>query len=206
MSLTKLCPKKLLEIIYAITQHGGRAYLVGGCVRDYLLGQLPKDYDTEVFGLSGDELQTILKWYGKVNYVGESFGVYKLNQEWDFSLPRRDSVGRKPTVEIDSSLSTTEAAARRDFTVNAVMYCPLQQMFIDPFGGQSDLKNRILRAPGPHFMDDPLRPLRGMQFAARFNMTLEPITASYCSYVASVYDKLPVERIWGRMVEMVYAR
>jgi len=180
-----------------------RPLLVGGCVRDWLLGLTPKDFDVEVYGTTWDELETRLKAHGPVQMVGRSFGVMKLrlgDTLHDFSLPRRESkLGRGHRgfqVEADPDLSEREAAARRDFTINALMVDPLKNEVIDFFNGCEDLKQGILRHTSPAFSEDPLRVLRGFQLAARFSCTLAPATVDLCRAMVDEFDTLPVERVW----------
>ena len=127
-------------IATAVKDRGGRALLVGGCVRDELLGRHPKDLDLEVFGLSGADLRTTLETFGRVDAVGESFAVYKVGG-LDVALPRRESKtgrGHKGfTVEGDPHLSYEDAARRRDFTINAISRDPLTDELIDPFNGRA---------------------------------------------------------------------
>ena len=135
-------PKDLGEILGS-TPELERAFLVGGCVRDWLLGESQKDYDVEVFGLDYGSLAKALRKWGKVDLVGQSFGVIKLTTQarntYDFSIPRKDSkrgVGHKGfAVTFEPNLSIEEAAARRDFTINAMMYDPREGKLLDPFGG-----------------------------------------------------------------------
>jgi tRNA nucleotidyltransferase (CCA-adding enzyme) len=111
----------------AVRDAGGRALIVGGWVRDEMLGLSPKDLDLEVFGLPSARLLPLLERFGPVNTVGESFTVYKIG-DIDVSLPRRESKtgrGHKGfSVEGDPNLSVTEAARRRDFTINAISRDP----------------------------------------------------------------------------------
>ena len=156
-----------------------RAYLVGGCVRDSLLGIVHKDFDLEVYGVGYETLARELSVHGRVDLVGKSFGVIKFSSpdggQWDFSLPRRDSkmsAGHKGfQVEFDPDIHPRDAASRRDFTINALMFDPRTGEYLDFFGGRHDLEKRVLRHTSPAFVEDPLRVLRGMQFAARFNLT-----------------------------------
>lgn len=160
-----------------IASCGGRALLVGGCVRDRLLGRAAQDIDCEVHGLSGGALFELLSRFGEVDRSGEAFGVYTLREAgFDFALPRleRRTGGRHADfcVEPVPDLDPARAAARRDFTVNAIMQDALTGEIIDPYGGADDLKAGVLRAvPGGQFEEDPLRVLRGAQFAARFCLT-----------------------------------
>ena len=204
--------EKTRQLARAVQPLGGRALLVGGFVRDALLGQNPKDADVEVYGLEADKLKSVLETLGRVDAVGESFRVLKLvwhakntngqreRFELDVSLPRRDrktGTGHKGfEVEGDPFATVEDAARRRDFTLNAILCDPLNSDILDPFGGQLDLQNRILRSvDAKHFGEDSLRVLRAMQFAARFELSIEPETVALCR--ATPLDDLPKERVWG---------
>lgn len=193
-----------LRAILAALRRAGRPRLVGGCVRDWLLGLDTKDYDVEVAGLDFDTMHRILAPFGATDVVGRSFGVIKLNlgeRTLDFCLPRRESktgAGHRGfAVAPDPTLSDAEAAARRDFTVNAIGYDPFTNQLIDPLGGQADLVARRLRHAGPGFADDPLRVLRAVQLAARFDLQLAPETAALARSISDTFIELPVERIWS---------
>jgi tRNA nucleotidyltransferase (CCA-adding enzyme) len=184
----------------------GRPRLVGGGVRDWLLGLTPKDFDVEVAGVDFETLHRTLAPFGSTDVVGRSFGVIKVRSrasgaEYDFSLPRRESktgAGHRGfAVEPDPSLSDAEAAARRDFTVNAIALDPFQGELIDPHDGQRDLAARVLRHTSPAFIEDPLRVLRAFQLAARFDFSLAPETVQLCRSIADAFTELPVERVWG---------
>lgn len=191
--------ERLHEVARAIAQAGGRALLVGGCVRDGLLGREGGDIDCEVHGLSQPALREILLRFGEVNRDGEAFGVYALPAlHADFALPRRERrTGARHTdftVELAPDLSPAQAAARRDFTVNAMMRDALTGELIDPYGGERDLAARVLRAvPGGQFEEDPLRVLRGAQFAARFGLQVEPGTLA-------AMRRMPVDALSGPRV------
>ena len=159
----------------------------------------------EVFGIPQDRLLTLLQSLGKVVPAGQAFPVYKLG-DVDVALPRRESKtgrGHKGfTVEGDPSMPFAEAARRRDFTINAIGWDPLTGEHLDPFSGRVDLSDRILRVVDPDtFADDSLRVLRAVQFAARFELTLDPETARICSAIA--LDDLPPERIWGEFEKLL---
>ena len=180
-----------------------RAYLVGGCVRDALLGIAHKDFDLEVYGVDYETLERALSAHGRVDLVGKSFGVIKFSGrsggQWDFSLPRRDSkmsAGHKGfEIEFDSGIEPREAASRRDFTVNALMFDPRSGEYLDFFGGREDLEKRVLRHTSLAFVEDPLRVLRGMQFAARFDLTPAAETVGLCQSIAHTFPELAVERV-----------
>jgi len=197
-------PSPLRAALSALRSAGGRPCLVGGCVRDWLLGLEPKDFDIEVFGLDYEAMGRALAPFGPTDLVGRSFGVLKVRldgAEYDFSLPRRESktgAGHRGfAIEPDPKLTEAEAAARRDFTLNAISYDPLENRVIDLHGGVNDLKKKILRHTGPAFVEDPLRVLRAFQLAARFEFTIAPETAALCRSIGDSYTELPVERVWG---------
>src|SRR5713101_5286897 len=198
-------PNLALMLARAIRDEGGRALVVGGRVRDELVGRGSKDLDLEVFGLPAARLRAILDRFGRVDTVGESFTVYKIG-DIDVSLPRRESrIGRGHkgfAVEGDPYLSIEEAARRRDFTINAISRDPLTGELIDPFGGRRDLDARILRTVDPNtFADDSLRVLRALQFAARFDLTIEEQTKALCRSLP--LDDLPSERVWGEIEKLL---
>jgi tRNA nucleotidyltransferase (CCA-adding enzyme) len=198
-------------IAAAVHDAGGRALIVGGWVRDRRRGHPSKDVDLEVFGIPQGRLLSLLTPFGRVEPVGQSFPVYKLVPvpgagEIDVSLPRRESKsgrGHKGfEVHGDPSMSIEEAARRRDFTINAIAWDPLTNAYEDPFNGMADLERRQLRAVDPKtFGDDSLRVLRAVQFAARFEFTLEDETAVLCRRIP--LDDLPAERIWGELEKLL---
>ena len=199
-----------VAVARAVDAAGGRALVVGGWVRDRLLGRPSKDVDIEVFGVEEARLPTLLSTLGRVEPVGQSFPVYKVMglaaHDVDVALPRRESKhghGHKGfVVQGDPSMSVREAARRRDFTVNAVAWDPLTGVYEDPFDGRADLADKVLRAVDPStFGDDSLRVLRAVQFAARFEFSLHPDTAALCRRIP--LDDLPPERIWGEFEKLL---
>ena len=194
-------PGRLLKIAGDIREAGGRAFLVGGWVRDALLGKSCRDYDVEVYDMAQDALVPILSKYGRTNLVGKAFGVIHLAMKGlslDFSFPRTESkVGyghRGFVVHTDEKLSFKEAALRRDFTINAMGMELPELTLCDPYGGIEDLKRHTLRHVGPAFAEDSLRILRGVQFASRFGCTLAPETIELCRTLS--LDDLSVERLF----------
>lgn len=190
----------LLEIARDIDVAGGRALVVGGWVRDRLLGRVSTEVDVEVFGLDLPALEQVLARQGPVITVGRSFGVLRVKGlDMDFSLPRRDSKTapghRGFEIHCDPGLSFEEASRRRDLTVNSIGFDPLTGELLDPHGGCEDLAAGVLRAtdPGP-FTDDPLRGLRVAQFAARFEMRPDAQLVSLCSGLD--LSELSAERIF----------
>ncbi|MDE3156065.1 MAG: CCA tRNA nucleotidyltransferase [Acidobacteriota bacterium] len=192
----------------AVRDAGGRALIVGGWVRDRLLGHPSKDIDLEVYGIPADRLRPLLDTFGRVEAVGESFRVYKV-AGLDVALPRRESkTGRGHRgfdVQGDPSMTIEEAARRRDFTINAIAWDPLTGDYLDPWHGRDDLDRRLLRVVDPvTFGDDSLRVLRALQFAARFAFALDEETRAICRRVP--LNDLPAERIWGEMEKLLGAR
>jgi len=199
-------PDKVTSLSHAIRDAGGRALLVGGCVRDALMGAQPKDWDIEVYQLDAVRLRQILDQFGPVNVVGESFTVYKLGQDLDVSMPRRErkaGLGHKGfVIDGDPSMSVAEATRRRDFTINAILQDPLTGEVLDPYNGQRDIEQRVLRAVSTEtFAEDSLRVLRAAQFAARFEFDIDPETVELCRSID--LSDLPAERIWGEMEKLL---
>jgi len=199
---------RVREIASAVRDAGGRALIVGGWVRDRLMGHDSTNIDVEVFRVPPERLRRLLETFGRVEAVGESFQVYKVG-EIDVSLPRRDSKagrGHRGFVVVgDPDMSIEDAARRRDFTINAISFDPLTEEYFDPFDGRGDLERRLLRVVDPAtFRDDSLRVLRALQFAARFELTLDERTRTICRDIA--LDDLPAERIWGEVEKLLLAR
>jgi tRNA nucleotidyltransferase (CCA-adding enzyme) len=204
-------PALALDIARAVRARGGRALIVGGWVRDLLRGHPSKDVDLEVYGVSQEQLPQVLAPVGRVEPVGQSFPVYKVvradtDGAVDVALPRRESKrgrGHKAfDVEGDPFMSIEDAARRRDFTVNAISWDPLEDRLEDPCGGRDDIERRVLRVVDRQtFGDDSLRVLRAIQFAARFEFTLHDDTAELCRRIP--LDDLPAERIWGELEKLL---
>lgn len=199
-------PDKILRLARVVREAGGRALLVGGCVRDRLMGVEPKDWDVEVYAVEPARLRELLDGFGRVNVAGEAFTVYKLGQDLDVTLPRRERKAgrghRAFVIEGDPLMTFEEAARRRDFTINAIMEDPLTSEVVDPFGGREDIRGKSLRAVSVEtFAEDSLRVLRAAQFAARFEFEIEPETVKLCRAI-DLMD-LPRERVWGEMEKLL---
>lgn len=199
--------KAVRELAAMVRAAGGRAMLVGGAVRDMLAGvEEVKDADIEVFGLAPEKLMALVAGRFEFDECGAAFGVLKLKHlDIDVALPRRESkrgLGHKGfLVESDPSLTVREAASRRDFTINAIYFDPLERTVEDPFGGERDLRARILRHVSPKFVEDPLRVLRGMQFVARFNLAAAPETVALSRTIGT--EGLAPERMmdeWAKLI------
>ena len=199
-------PQKIINISNVVRAARGRAMLVGGCVRDELMGIEPKDWDLEVYGIEPTKLREVLDQFGEVIVVGEAFAVYKLGSDLDVSIPRRERKTGKGhrgfTIEGDPEMSFEEACSRRDFTVNAILKDPLSGQIVDPFGGRSDIDKKLLKHVSSYtFADDSLRVLRAAQFAARLGFEIAPETVEICRTI-DVTD-LPKERIWGELEKIL---
>lgn len=193
-------------IVHAVQRAGGVAYLVGGCVRDGLLGLKTKDFDLEVFGIGADQLERVLGHVGQVDCVGKQFGVFKIRgTDIDVALPRREiktGAGHRGFSVLPDPMATIqEAAARRDFTVNALYYNPVEGHVRDLVGGLEDLRFRRLRHVSDAFREDPLRVLRGMQMVARFDLNSEESTLAVCRDMG--IEDLPVERIGEEFFKLI---
>lgn len=194
-------------VLEKIIAHNASPILVGGCVRDAFLHLEVKDYDIEVFGLDSlDELEDILEEFGDVNLVGKSFGILKLStldMEYDFSFPRLETKiedgHRGFDVTVDGDLDFEIASKRRDFTINAIGYDYKNKTYLDPYDGIKHLKEKILQhIDDATFCEDALRVYRAVQFAARFEFTLDLQTLELCKKIVQTdeFRNLSKERIY----------
>ena len=190
----------LRKIEQLVRRNGGRTWLVGGCIRDLVLGRQPRDLDIEVAGLPPGQLHALLSEQFSVQFVGKAFAVFKLQGlPIDISIPSRilpSSTTSIPTLvrQAGPDISIDDALTRRDFTINAMAWDPDTRELRDPFNGRDDLNARILRHVSPQFAEDPLRVLRGMQLSARFELTAAPETVTLCQTLSQ--DRQPRERLW----------
>jgi len=197
----------LFALCAEIGDAGGRAWLVGGAVRDALLGDRSDELDFEVRGIGLEELRSVLAHHGEVVEVGRAFGVLRLRHvDVDFALPRRDSREgsghRGIHAEIDPSLDPVIAARRRDLTINSMSLDPLTAELFDPLDGEADLRAERLRACDPAtFGEDPLRALRVMQLAGRLDMKPDEELISICA--SQDLDELSAERVFGEFRKLL---
>ncbi|MDD2267612.1 HD domain-containing protein [Sulfuricurvum sp.] len=207
-------PDPLLHLIEHLDRAGIKPILVGGFVRDTFTGHPTNDLDIELYGVhSIESLETLLQPFGKLNLIGKSFGVLKLayaGYTIDFAPPRTESksgFGHKGfDVAWQSDIDFTDAARRRDFTINAIGYDPITKTLLDPFGGVEDLKNKRLMCVDPEtFIDDPLRVLRAVQFAARFELTCDKRLLELCRSMIEhgALEELPKERIFEELKKLL---
>lgn len=191
------------KIARLVAEKGGRSFYVGGFVRDALLHIENKDVDIEVHGITPRQLEEILDSLGQRMAIGESFGIFGLRgYSLDIAMPRKEEVrgqGHKDfDIFVDPFIGTEAATRRRDFTCNALMQDVLTGEIVDPFGGEADLKAGVLRhICDKTFAEDPLRVLRGAQFAARFDFRVAPETVALCRGMDLRH--LPRERIEGEL-------
>lgn len=196
-------PNLVTTLALHVSEAGGRALAIGGCVRDHFLGMDVRDWDVEIHRIEPDALEALLRRIGKVSLVGRSFGVFKLSDaevELDVSLPRRDSnagPGHKGiAVQGDPFMGPREAARRRDLTVNAIGIDLRTGALVDPFDGARHLRERTLTMVDEQtFGEDPLRALRAVQFVARLGFTPSSELARLCR--EAPLEELPAERIEG---------
>lgn len=199
----------ITDVFNVLNNSGHQCFIVGGAVRDAILGIQPKDIDIEVYNISYNELNDILSKYGTVNLIGKNFGIIKFNPyggeslEYDFSIPRKENkigIGHKGfEVSFDVDMGIKDAALRRDFSFNALAYDPIENIVYDYFGGIEDIKNKIIRHTSDKFSEDYLRILRAMQFQARFDFTIHTDTIEMMRemlVLSDEYSQLPKERIY----------
>ena len=196
----------LTTLANAVAEEGGRALVVGGAVRDALLGLPAEDLDVEVFGIAPERLRGLLEERFRLDLVGQSFGVLKIRRlPLDVAIPRRESkrgLGHRGfEIHSDPTLSIAEAATRRDFTVNAISWDPCSREILDPVGGAADLEAGVLRHVSEKFSEDPLRVLRAMQFAARFRLDVAPETLALCRAIGP--EGLAPERCFGEWKKLL---
>ncbi len=197
----------IIKLSDTLLEQGARPFIVGGFVRDHFLGVESKDIDIEVYGITSlEQLKTSLQNLAPVHEVGKNFGVLKLSLEGydiDIALPRTEvktDKGHKGFhIQTNGHLDFTTASRRRDFTMNAIGYDIKTDFFLDPHGGREDIEKGIIRhIHDESFVEDPLRILRAVQFAARFNFKLHDNTLKLCQNMVKnkMLDELPKERIF----------
>lgn len=182
------------KIFREIEENGGKAYIVGGYVRDMILNQKSKDMDIEVFKISPEKLENILRKYGKVSKVGKAYEIYILKR-YEFSFPREK--GAEGELEINPYISEKEASKRRDLKMNSMLYDFLNDEIIDFYDGKKDIDNKIISyVDKENFSLDPLRVLRVAQFKARFEFEVDKKTEKLCKKLVPKVKKISKERIF----------
>jgi tRNA nucleotidyltransferase (CCA-adding enzyme) len=195
--------RAVLKICEACREEGGQALLVGGSVRDYYFGVVPKDYDIEVYRLELPKIKEIISEFGTIKVTGKAFGVLTLvlpnGDSCDVSLPRKDNkigIGHKDfETQTDPNMSTKEAARRRDFTINSLAANPLTGEVYNHFDGLNDIRDRVLRVTDEvKFKEDALRVLRGVQFIARMGLTMDDTARRVMMETVPDMGHLPKDR------------
>lgn len=191
------------EIAEEVKNKNGRMFFVGGFVRDQIMKIENKDIDVEVFGVSPQDLITIISKYGVVDEIGVAFGILKIHGiDIDFSMPRKEkNTGIKHKdfeVSVEPNMSTIEACKRRDFTMNALLQDVITGEIVDHFNGMQDIQNKVIRhVDEVTFAEDELRVLRACQFAARFNFKIAEETINLCKKLDCT--NLTKERIFAEV-------
>jgi tRNA nucleotidyltransferase (CCA-adding enzyme) len=207
-------PDPLKPLAAYLIEHGTFPIVVGGYIRDTLLDRTSKDIDIEIYNVRDFEtLRGLLEPFGQVCSVGKSFGVLKMEidgYDLDISLPRTESKTgpghRGFDVRLNPQLDFTTAARRRDFTINAIGFDIHSSYLLDPYGGREDLRNGVLRCVDPAtFVEDPLRVLRAVQMAARYNLRCNDALTLLCRKMVKegYLDELPKERVFGEMRKLL---
>ena len=188
--------KDIKSVANKIRKEGGKLYLVGGAVRDSLLGKATHDEDYSVTGISFEKFQEI---FPEANIRGKVFSVFDIEGR-EFALARTESKlgkGHKEfEINADSKITIEEDLARRDITINAIAQDVLTGEIIDPFNGQEDLKNKIIRATTEHFKEDPLRVYRVARFASQLGFEVDSETIKQMNALKGELDTLSKERVF----------
>ena len=192
-----------LELARTVARAGGRVVVVGGWVRDRLLGDLSNDVDLEIFGLSPEAISRLLRPIGFTAPVGRHFPVWRETRLGvDAAYPRAGADSYSADSQASLETAFREASRHRDLTINAIGWDPLTDELIDPWNGQADLKARLLRAVDlTTFGSDPLRVLRVARLRARFEARVEPELVESCRAID--LGSLPVERITSELRRML---
>jgi len=181
-----------------ISKAGGRLYFVGGCVRDELMGIESKDIDFCVVGLTSENFKNM---FPNAFIKGAFFPVFQLDNH-DFAFARKETKvgpGHKNFTFETENITIHDDLARRDFTINSIAKDVLTGEIIDPFNGQKDIENKIIRATSSHFSEDPLRVYRGAQFATRFNFRIDNDTKKLMKSMESELYSLSSERVFTEL-------
>ncbi len=189
----------IIEIANKIKSNGGNVYLVGGAIRDKLLGVASNDEDYCVTGISFDEFREL---FPEAYVRGKDFPVFSIGNK-EFAIARKErkiGIGHNSfDVETDKKITIEEDLERRDITINAIAKEVLTDKIIDPFGGREDLKNNIIRAVSSHFAEDPLRVYRVARFASQFNFNVEDNTMKMMTLLKDELSSLAVERVYNEL-------
>ncbi len=197
---------KAISIIGRLREKGYEAYLAGGCVRDFLLGKSPQDYDIA----TDARPETIQNIFPQTTAVGSQFGVVLViieGEPFEVATFRYDGPyldGRRPSHVRFADLK--EDVARRDFTINGMMYDPVDEQIIDLVGGRADLNRRLIRAighPAERFREDRLRMVRAVRFAAGLGFAIEEETFQAIKQQAPMVSQISRERIGDEITRIL---
>jgi tRNA nucleotidyltransferase (CCA-adding enzyme) len=203
-------PKDVLRIIDTLQKAGHKAYLVGGCVRDTLRRATPKDYDVA----TSARPEAVIELFARVVPTGIKHGtvtVFMENEMVEVTTFRGDGDygdGRRP--DSVTFLDSIEGdLARRDFTMNAIAFDPIANIYVDPFNGREAIEDRIIRCVGDpikRFNEDGLRPLRAIRFAATLNYEIDAETYLAISASLETYEKVAIERVTEELKKILMSR
>lgn len=200
-------PFSAIDIIRTLKNNGAKAYLVGGCIRDLLLGITPNEWDITTDALPSD----VSKLFLKVIPTGIKYGTVTVIVEqtaFEVTTFRKDEKyfdGRHPE-NVFFTKNLKEDLARRDFTINAMAYDPVDDEFIDLFLGQKDLENKTIKAIGnpiERFSEDGLRPVRACRFASKLNFKIEKNTFTAIPKILEIVKKVAIERVKDELVKLL---
>ena len=196
-----------IEIVRRLRSEGFPALMVGGCVRDMLMGRIPKDYDVTTAATPAQ----VLKLFPDALTVGAQFGVVIVPSEAgniEVATFRSDGVytdGRHPR-EVCFAQTPGEDVRRRDFTINGLLFDPLTEQVLDYVGGQADIRSRRLRTigdPVERLTEDRLRMLRAVRFSARFGFKMDPAVMAAIRDLAPQIQSVSAERIRDEIVKIL---
>ncbi len=191
--------RDIKEIAKKINLQGGNIYLVGGAVRDELLGISNHDEDYSVTGISFDEFKEL---FPEAIMRGKDFPVFSMDNK-EFAIARKErktGIGHNSfDVETDKRIKIEEDLERRDITINAIAKEVLTGRMVDPYNGIEDLKKHIIRAISVHFAEDPLRVYRVARFASQFEFQVEDNTIKMMTLLKNELSSLSVERVYNEL-------
>lgn len=191
---------EILNIVNRVNEVGGQGFIVGGCIRDFLMGREPKDYDVVVVGMTREDLAAS---FPESSWVGKDFPVMLVDGH-EIALARKErKIGKGHAgFECETNNVTLEDdLRRRDLTVNAIAFNPINGSFIDPFGGREDLRDNILAPVSEAFKEDPLRVFRVARFVCQLHMAASGPLQQMCAEMGNDLMFLPAERVFAEMMK-----
>lgn len=195
----KIKCRQTMQIVDKLHENGAKCYIVGGFVRDHLLGLESKDIDIELHNISLERAYEVINQIYPSKLVGKFGVIIPKGIDTEFAIARTEHKQGKKHTEFNVDFITNNdlklAASRRDFTINSLMYDIQNDMLIDNYGGLLDLKKKLIRHITPAFSEDPLRVLRCCRFAARLDFAIADKTYELCMGIAEQLNYLPSSRI-----------